>query len=132
MKLHIGIAIILSQLTELTVHAFAPSSSFTTFQVKTRGFHHGCSSNHRAEHAFSQMQKSYSSSRRYNGNNTGMKMMFDQLSTAINDIAKNIGGRQRSVCVFPFCGCLFVCCSSCTYTQMHSRTLSLIFKIQKE
>lgn len=95
MKLHIGIAIILSQLTELTVHAFAPSSSFTTFQVKTRGFHHGCSSNHRAEHAFSQMQKSYSSSRRYNGNNTGMKMMFDQLSTAINDIAKNIGGRQR-------------------------------------
>jgi hypothetical protein len=94
MKLNIGITIILSQAATLTIQAFAPSSSFTTFQQSRHAsLHH-----HDREHAFSRIYtSSSSSSRRYNRKNTGMKMMFDQLSTAINDIAKNIGGRQRYV-----------------------------------
>lgn len=100
MKLNIGITIILSQAATLTIQAFAPSSSFTTFQQSRH--RHASLDHHDREHAFSRIytSSSSSSSRRYNRKNTGMKMMFDQLSTAINDIAKNIGGRQRFVYVF--------------------------------
>jgi hypothetical protein len=93
MKLNIGITIILSQ--ALTIGAFAPSSSFTTFRLQNR--------HHREENAFvsriiyNNNESSLSTRRR--GKSTGMKMMFDQLATAINDVAKNIGGRQRFVII---------------------------------
>jgi hypothetical protein len=87
MKLTLGTTIIISQAAFVAVAAFAPSSSFTTFRQSQV-----------ENYVFSSLlsNKSSSSSRR-NRRITGMNMMFDQLASAINDIAKNIGGRQRSV-----------------------------------
>jgi len=63
----------------LQSQAFAPSSSFTSFQTS---------------HSFqSDASSTIQHSRQHKG--TEMRMMFDQLSNAITEVAKNIGGRQR-------------------------------------
>lgn len=78
MKLSFGITLLLTQLA--TTEAFAPSSSFTSFSASSQSF--------QSKNVFTQPI-----SRRQNGSE--MKMMFDQLSNAISEVAKNIGGRQK-------------------------------------
>ena len=75
MKISLGITILMAQ--GFSPQAFAPSSSFTSYQT-SQSFQ---------KDVFSQP------SRQQKG--TEMRMMFDQLSNAINAVAKNIGGRQR-------------------------------------
>jgi hypothetical protein len=88
MKFAIGVTLFLTQ--GLQAQAFSPASSFTSFQT----------SHSFQRDAFSTIQPS----RQRKG--TEMRLMFDQLSNAITEVAKNIGGRQRSVntrtYVFPF------------------------------
>jgi len=77
MKFAIGITLLVTQ--GLQSQAFAPSSSFTSFQTS---------------HSFqSDASSTIQHSRQHKG--TEMRMMFDQLSNAITEVAKNIGGRQR-------------------------------------
>jgi hypothetical protein len=66
--------------------AFAPSSSFTAFSTSAA-----------VKSGFEKSQNGILSQRSQRGYRKGseMKMMFDQLSSAISDVAKNIGGRKR-------------------------------------
>ena len=66
--------------------AFAPSSSFTAFSTSA-GVRSG----------FEKSQNTFLSKGSKRGYRKGseMNMMFDQLSSAISEVAKNIGGRKR-------------------------------------
>mmetsp|Transcript_5899 Transcript_5899/g.8667 ORF Transcript_5899/g.8667 Transcript_5899/m.8667 type:complete len:586 (-) Transcript_5899:22-1779(-) len=85
MKFSVGIALLVAQ--PFLTQGFAPSSSFTSFQTS----HHSIVN---VFHAKSLPTQS-SSTRRKSGRGSEMNMMFDQLSTAISEVASNIGGRQR-------------------------------------
>jgi len=78
MKLSLGITILAAQ--GFYSQAFAPSSSFTSFQTS---------------HSFQKDGFSPTTQPLRQQKGTEMRMMFDQLSNAISDVAKNIGGRQR-------------------------------------
>jgi hypothetical protein len=74
-------------LAQQSCHGFAPQSSFTSFSLQSNDF---------ATANMRYVTSSSSSSRNSRRNQrTEMKMMFDQLASAISDVAKNIGGRSR-------------------------------------
>ncbi len=77
MKFCVGASLLLTR--AVLVQGFAPSSSFTSFQT-SKSFERD---------AFRVVQCPRARS------STEMNMMFDQLSSAISEVAKNIGGRQR-------------------------------------
>ena len=60
--------------TTSTAEAFAPTSSFTAFSTKTH------------------VQVA---ARRTSSSSTGLNMMFDQLSSAISQVASSLGPKQR-------------------------------------
>ena len=62
--------------TTSTTEAFAPTSSFTAFSTKTN------------VQVAARRTSSVSSS-------TGLNMMFDQLSSAISQVASSLGPKQR-------------------------------------
>jgi hypothetical protein len=87
MKYSIAITSILLSTIPQSIVSFAPSSSFTTFSQSKQqqtNYHHDRFNN--AVQSRTTLRKS---------NSSEMKMMFDQLATAISDVAKNIGGRSR-------------------------------------
>ena len=92
MKYSIAIATLTTALftsTSNVAWGFAPTSSFTTF-----------SQNHQNNVVFRHQQRfnsNASRARKASGSGTEMRMMFDQLATAISDVAKSIGGRSRYV-----------------------------------
>ncbi len=72
-------------LLQQSSYGFAPQSSFTSFSLQSNN-----------DFASANMRYVTSSSRNTRRNQrTEMKMMFDQLASAISDVAKNIGGRSR-------------------------------------
>ena len=89
---HVGNLALLAFLSHQTADAFAPSSSFTSFSSNAIVGPNGAGKN----------QNMLASSIRSNRHGvrkgrSEMNMMFDQLSSAISEVAKNIGGRKRYV-----------------------------------
>lgn len=68
------------------IDGFTPLSSFTSSYMNHHNIIQYNDFNKKTQFVLHQ---------RRNKNRTEMKMMFDQLATAISDVAKNIGGRSR-------------------------------------
>ncbi len=90
MKFTAGITLLLAV---SSVHGFAPSSSFTSFRGQS------ASGVNTLESTKTNALALQSKSRNANRKGTEMNMMFESLATAIGDVAKNIGGRQRCVMI---------------------------------
>lgn len=87
MKYSLALTSILVVAATPTIFGFAPTSSFTSFSVNRNkaGFYND-------QHQLS-LQRNLGNNKR--GKRTEMKMMFDQLASALSEVAKNIGGRPR-------------------------------------